>query len=140
MRSCKGRTQRKEGREVKQEAAMLQPDRIVPTTCPYCGVGCNLELHIKDDYIYNVTSPFDNVVNQGNLCVKGRFGYDFIYNKRRVTTPLIRKTPQTPGERAQAFDITEWRQVSWDEALDYTADRLVQIYRRDGPDAMAVYC
>ena len=59
-----------------------------PTTCPYCGVGCNLELHIKDDYIYNVTSPFDSVVNHGNLCVKGRFGYDFIYNKDRVTTPL----------------------------------------------------
>src|SRR3990172_13388036 len=119
---------------------MLQPDRIVPTICPYCGVGCNLELHVKDDTIYNVTSPFDNVVNQGNLCVKGRFGYDFIYNKHRVTTPLIRKTPQSPGERAQAFDLAEWRQVSWDEALDYTADRLVEIYRRDGPDAMAVYC
>jgi len=119
---------------------MLQPDRIVPTICPYCGVGCNLELHVKDDTIYSVTSPFDSVVNQGNLCVKGRFGYDFIYNKHRVTTPLIRKTHQVPGERAQAFDLAEWRQVSWDEALDYTADRLVEIYRRDGPDAMAVYC
>ena len=71
---------------------MIAPDRIVPTTCPYCGVGCKLELHIKDDYVYKVTSPFDAVVNHGNLCVKGRFGYDFIYNKDRVTTPLIRKT------------------------------------------------
>ena len=70
---------------------MIAPDRVVPTTCPYCGVGCNLELHIKDDYVYKVTSPFDAVVNHGNLCVKGRFGYDFIYNKDRVTTPLIRK-------------------------------------------------
>jgi predicted molibdopterin-dependent oxidoreductase YjgC len=60
---------------------MIAPDRIVPTTCPYCGVGCKLELHIKDDYVYKVTSPFDAVVNHGNLCVKGRFGYDFIYNK-----------------------------------------------------------
>ena len=49
---------------------MINADRVVPTTCPYCGVGCNLELHIKDDYIYKVTSPFDGVVNQGNLCVK----------------------------------------------------------------------
>ena len=48
---------------------MMNPDRIVPTTCPYCGVGCNLELHIKNDTIYKVTSPFDGVVNQGNLCV-----------------------------------------------------------------------
>ncbi len=76
---------------------MITPDRIVPTTCPYCGVGCNLELHIKDDFVYKVTSPFDAVVNHGNLCVKGRFGYDFVYNKDRMTTPLIRKTAQEPG-------------------------------------------
>ncbi len=119
---------------------MITADRIVPTTCPYCGVGCNLELHIKDDYIYKVTSPFDAVVNHGNLCVKGRFGYDFIYNKDRVTTPLIRKTKQAPGARTQALDRDQWREVSWDEALDYTANRLVEIYQRDGTDAMAVYC
>ena len=70
---------------------MITPDRIVSTTCPYCGVGCSLNLHLKDDYIYKVTSPFDSVVNQGNLCVKGRFGYDFIYHPKRVTVPLVRK-------------------------------------------------
>lgn len=119
---------------------MITPDRIVPTTCPYCGVGCNLELHIKDDVVYKVTSPFNSVVNRGNLCVKGRFGYDFIYNKDRVTTPLIRKTAQAPGARTQAFDRDQWREASWDEALDHTADRLLEIYRRDGAQAMAVYC
>ena len=119
---------------------MIAPDRIVPTTCPYCGVGCNLELHIKDDYIYKVTSPFEAVVNHGNLCVKGRFGYDFVYNKDRVTTPLIRKEAQSPGARTQAFNRDEWREVSWNEALDYTTDRMVEIYQRDGADAMAVYC
>jgi formate dehydrogenase alpha subunit len=119
---------------------MITADRVVPTTCPYCGVGCNLELHIKDDYVYKVTSPFKAVVNHGNLCVKGRFGYDFIYNKDRVTTPLIRKTKQQPGARTQAFDRDQWREVSWEEALDYTADRMVEIYKRDGANAMAVYC
>lgn len=119
---------------------MLQPDRVVSTTCPYCGVGCTLQLHVKDDFIYRVTSPFDSPVNHGNLCVKGRFGYDYIYSPRRVTTPLIRKTPQYSGARTQAFDRSEWREVSWDAALDYAADRLVEIYRRDGSDAMAVYC
>jgi formate dehydrogenase alpha subunit len=119
---------------------MITADRVVPTTCPYCGVGCHLELHIKDDYVYKVTSPFDGVVNHGNLCVKGRFGYDFIYNKDRVTAPLIRKKPQAPGARTQAFDRDQWRAVSWDEALDYVADRMVEIYRRDGAGAMAVYC
>jgi formate dehydrogenase alpha subunit len=115
-------------------------DRTVTTTCPYCGVGCKLELGIRDDFIYKVTSPFDSVVNAGNLCVKGRFGYDFVYHPNRVTTPMIRRTPQKPGTRTQAFDRAEWREVSWEEALDYTADRLVEIYRRDGADAMACYC
>lgn len=119
---------------------MLEPDRIVPTTCPFCGVGCNLSLHIKDDYIYNASAPFDSVVNQGNLCVKGRFGYDFIYSRNRITTPMMRTRPQKPGKRTAARDLSEWRPVSWDEALDYTADRLVEIYQRDGSDAMAVYC
>ena len=118
---------------------MLKADRVISTTCPYCGVGCNLELHIKDDYIYRVTSPFAAVVNQGNLCVKGRFGYDFIYHKERVTTPLIRKSPQKPGTRTQAFDLSDWREVSWDQALDYVADRLVEIYQRDGSEAIATY-
>lgn len=119
---------------------MIEADRVVTTTCPYCGVGCKLELHLKDDYIYRVTSPFDAVVNHGNLCVKGRFGYDFIYNPHRITTPLIRKTRQEPGARSQAFNLDEWQSVSWDEALDTVADRLIEIYRRDGSDALAVYC
>ena len=119
---------------------MITPDRIVSTTCPYCGVGCNLHLHVKDEFIYRITSPHDAVVNQGNLCVKGRFGYDFMYHPDRVTTPLIRKTPQQPGARTQAFDRSEWRAASWDEALDYVADRLVEIYQRDDSQAMAVYC
>ncbi len=119
---------------------MTKPDRIVPTTCPFCGVGCNLQLHIKDDFIYRVTSPFDSVVNHGNLCVKGRFGYDFIYHQQRVTTPMIRRIPQKPGARTQAFDQAEWRPVSWEEALEFVADRLVEIYQRDGAGAMATYC
>ena len=118
---------------------MIQSDRLVATTCPYCGVGCKLELHLKDDYIYKVTSPFDSVVNHGNLCVKGRYGYDYIYHPARVTTPLVRKTPQKPGERTQAFDLDAWQAVSWDEALDRVADRLVEIYHRDGPGALAAY-
>jgi formate dehydrogenase alpha subunit len=119
---------------------MIQPDKIVPTTCPFCGVGCNLQLHIKDNFIYRVTSPFDNVVNHGNLCVKGRFGYDFVYHKERVTSPMIRNVSQKPGARTQAFDRAEWHTVTWDEALDTVADRLVQIYQRNGSRAMAVYC
>ena len=61
---------------------MIKPDRIVTTTCPYCGVGCNLQLHVKDEHIFKVTSPFDSPVNHGNLCVKGRFGYDYVYHPK----------------------------------------------------------
>jgi len=119
---------------------MIKADRVVTSTCPYCGVGCALQLHVKDDYIFKVTTPFDSPVNHGNLCVKGRFGYDYVYHPKRVTTPLIRRTPQKAGERTQAFDLSEWREATWDEALEYAADRLVEIYKRDGSDAMAVYC
>jgi len=119
---------------------MLTPDRVVPTVCPFCGVGCNLELHVKEEFIYHVSAPFDSVVNHGNLCVKGRFGTDFLYHPRRITTPLIRKKPQKAGERTQAFDLAEWQPVSWAEALELVSDRLVDIYRQHGSDALAVYC
>ncbi len=79
------------GTELKLNPSRVVEDKVVTTTCPYCGVGCSLELHVKDDFIYKVTSPFDLPVNHGNLCVKGRFGYDFIYHPKRVTTPLVRR-------------------------------------------------
>jgi formate dehydrogenase alpha subunit len=118
---------------------MISQERVVTTTCPYCGVGCKLDLHIKDDTIFRVTSPFHSVVNHGNLCVKGRFGYDYIYNKQRIATPMVRRVPQKPGQRTQAFDLEEWQPVSWDEALDLVADRMIEIYQRDGWPAIAAY-
>jgi formate dehydrogenase alpha subunit len=148
---------------------MIKSDRIVTTTCPYCGVGCTLELHVKDDFIYKVTSPFDSPVNHGNLCVKGRFGYDYIYHPKRITKPMVRRYllesdqssvvsnqwktrkgapalgvkslvtgPQSPITNDQS--PWDWIATDWDTALDIVADNLVRIYRRDGSDAMAVYC
>jgi len=119
---------------------MTASEDFVTTTCPYCGVGCTLQLHIQDHFIYKVTSPFDSVVNRGNLCVKGRFGYDYLYSKKRVTTPLVRKQPQKAGARTQAFDLSDWRPIAWDEALDLVAERQVEVYRQYGAGAMAVYC
>lgn len=119
---------------------MIKPDRVVTTTCPFCGVGCKLQLHLKHEAIYAVTSPADAVVNRGNLCVKGRFGVDFIDHRRRITTPLIRRERQTPGARTQAFDRSAWREAGWDEALDLIADRLCALWRRNGADALAAFC
>jgi predicted molibdopterin-dependent oxidoreductase YjgC len=54
---------------------------VTTTVCPYCGVGCNLTLHVQDDAIVKVTSPDDHDVTRGNLCVKGRFGFEFVQNR-----------------------------------------------------------
>lgn len=106
---------------------MLKADRVVHSTCPYCGVGCQLDLHIKDDTIYRVSGRYDNQVNFGNLCVKGRFGYDYVHAPDRLTDPLIRTN------RKEAFQKT-----SWNEALTSVADRLREIREQHGPDSVAV--
>ncbi len=96
----------------------------VRTTCPYCGVGCQQELHVKDGIIVKVNGVENGRPNRGRLCVKGRFGYDFIYSEERLTTPLIRENGK-------------FRESSWDEALNLVADRFKQIIATDGPDAIA---
>ncbi|MHC1784007.1 MAG: formate dehydrogenase subunit alpha [Anaerolineaceae bacterium] len=118
---------------------MVQAEKVTTTTCPYCGVGCTLELHTRDDFIYEVTSPFDSVVNHGNLCVKGRFGYDYIYSPRRITVPMIRKDQQKPGSRKPSRNPDDWREASWEEAIELVTSRMVEIYRRDGPRAIGAY-
>ncbi len=96
----------------------------VRTTCPYCGVGCQLELHVKGDRIIRVTGVEGAQPNQGHLCVKGRYGYDFIYSDERLKTPLIREG-------------AGFREASWDEALDLVAAKFQQIMREHGPNALA---
>lgn len=98
--------------------------RRIRTTCPYCGVGCQQILHVKDGTIVKVTGAENAQPNQGRLCVKGRFGYDFIYSDERLKTPLIRE-----GET--------FREASWDEALNLVVERFTQIIETDGPDALA---
>lgn len=113
---------------------MISPDRVVRTTCPYCGVGCQMELNIKDDFIYAVTAPFDAAPNYGMLCVKGRFGTDYVKHPGRVKTPLIRVN-RADGRSAKPI----WREATWDEALDFVADELVRIRNQHGGDAIASY-
>jgi predicted molibdopterin-dependent oxidoreductase YjgC len=109
------------------EGDMVHEDRIVETTCPFCGVGCQMDLHIKDEQIFRVSGRFDNEVNYGNLCVKGRFGYDFVHAPDRLTRPLIR------ANRAETFKPT-----SWDEALTTVTTRLRDIRDQYGPDSVAI--
>jgi formate dehydrogenase major subunit len=97
----------------------------IRTTCPYCGVGCQQLLHVKDGRIVKVTGAEEAEPNKGRLCVKGRFGYDFIYSEDRLKTPLIRK------------ENGEFREASWDDALDLVADKFKSIIAESGPDALA---
>jgi formate dehydrogenase alpha subunit len=113
---------------------MIKPDKVVRTTCPYCGVGCQMNINIQDDYIYSIEAPFDAAPNYGMLCVKGRFGTDYVNHPDRVKTPLIR-TNRQEGRNTPP----QWREASWDEALDYVADELVRITQSHGGDAIASY-
>ncbi len=97
----------------------------VRTTCSYCGVGCQLALHVKDNRVVKVTGVEGVDPNQGSLCVKGRFGFHFISHQDRLTTPLIRE-----GEG--------FREASWDEALDLVASRLGELKASRGPDKLGV--
>jgi formate dehydrogenase alpha subunit len=114
----------------------MQADRSVRTTCAYCGVGCQLILNVADEQIIRVEAPFEAAPNYGRLCVKGRFGADYVHHPRRLTTPLIRRVPQLPGQRAPAASPDDWRAASWDEALDLVARRLLDLRRRHGPDCI----
>lgn len=101
--------------------------RHVRTTCYYCGVGCQLDLHIKDDQIMKVTGVEEALPNLGRLCVRGRFGYDFIQSPERLTYPMIR-------------DNGELRKASWDEALDRIASKIIEIKEKEGSEAIAGIC
>jgi len=110
--------------EDMMEALGLQGWKV-RTTCAYCGCGCQLDLHVIDNKVVEVTSPKMVGSGQGNLCVKGRFGYDFIASDERLRKPLVRK-----GKKLV--------ETSWDEALDLVASKLSGIKKKSGADSIAV--
>ena len=97
----------------------------VRTTCSYCGVGCQLYLHVEDNQVVKVTGVEDVGPNYGSLCVKGRFGFDFVNSPDRLTTPLIKENGQ-------------FRDASWNEALDLVARKFGEIKSENGSDSLAV--
>jgi predicted molibdopterin-dependent oxidoreductase YjgC len=105
---------------------MLQAERTVATTCPYCGVGCQIDLHVRQDVVYRVAGRFDSPVNRGQLCVKGRFGYDFVHAPDRLTQPLTRR------DRRSTLTPT-----SWNAALDRVARQMRMLRDEHGPDSLA---
>ena len=102
-------------------------DREVQSVCPYCGVGCQLSFKIKDDeikYVEGVNGP----ANENRLCVKGRFGFDYVHHDHRLTKPLIRRddAPAKGLNVDPANPLTHFREASWEEALDVAANGFIK--------------
>lgn len=128
--------------------------QAVESVCPYCGVGCALTYHVKDNHILWAEGR-ESPVNHGRLCVKGRYGWDYTQHEHRLTKPLIRRvefypkgplSPEVRGEMGKrrpggVVDYAEvmpaFREASWDEALDLIANRLRTIKEQHGPSALA---
>ncbi len=109
----------------------------VKTICPFCGVGCSFYLGVRDNEIVSVRGDKDSPVNKGGLCVKGRFGYDFINHKERLTKPLIRKSGRgklTSDVEAELSDI--FREATWDEALNLVSEKFTRAKEAYSPDSI----
>ncbi len=96
----------------------------VQTTCPFCGTGCNFDLAVKDKKVIGVLSNPNSPVNGRSLCVKGRFGWDYIYNEKRLKTPLIKRNGK-------------FEEASWNEAYDLIAQKFNENMAKNGPDSFA---
>lgn len=99
---------------------------LVPTVCNYCGTGCGINLHVVKGQVIGVTPDFQAPANEGALCVKGQFAWDFIHSPDRLTTPLIKMEGR-------------FREATWDEALDHVASRFRETKDRHGPDAFCLW-
>jgi formate dehydrogenase major subunit len=114
-------------------------DRSVDTLCPYCGVGCQTKVHVKDDRILYVDGR-DGPANRNRLCVKGRFGFDYIDHPHRLTKPMIRREDAPKDAMIQIDPANPWthfREATWEEALDRAAEGLKAIRARDGGSGLA---
>lgn len=112
-------------------------DKEVKSICPFCGVGCQVSLKVKDGkvkFVEGINGP----ANEGRLCVKGRFGYDYIHHPHRLTKPLIRKPNMPKGLNVDPGNLlTHFREATWDEALDFAAGGMVRLRDSDGGRAIA---
>ena len=120
------------------DIAKTTAERVVESACPYCGVGCLLNYHVTNDRIKFVQGR-DGPANQSRLCVKGRYGFDYVHNPKRLTKPLIRREGiNKTSDILSADDIKDtFHEASWDEALDFAARGLRKIRDESGPSALA---
>ena len=120
-------------------AGRIEADRTVDSVCPYCGVGCQLTYHVKDDRLLYVSGR-DGPANRNRMCVKGRFGFDYVHHPDRLTVPLIRKAgvkKDATRDLDPADPLTHFREASWNEALDVAAEGLRRIRDEVGGTGLA---
>jgi formate dehydrogenase major subunit len=122
-----------------REAALQVPDMQIESVCPYCGVGCQLTYHVKDNKILFVQGR-DGPANHERLCVKGRYGYDYAHHPQRLTTPLIRRSdaPKSADfvmDPSRVMDV--FREASWDEALALAGGKFAQLRDAFGKKSLA---
>ncbi|MEM1410866.1 MAG: formate dehydrogenase subunit alpha [Pseudomonadota bacterium] len=111
-----------------QEKAVVEagtPDSYQLTTCAYCGVGCSFRAELKDDQVVRMTPWKDGQANEGHACIKGRFAWGYATHSDRITSPMIRDSIDEP-----------WREVGWEEAIAFAADRLKTIQAKYGRDSV----
>jgi formate dehydrogenase major subunit/formate dehydrogenase alpha subunit len=123
-------------------------DKLVTTTCTYCGVGCQFDLNVKDGKILRVTSNPNAPVNGMHLCVKGRYGYDFVHHPDRLHKPMVRRYLLDEGRRKKDETVdssssvhrpsSEWVEVDWPTALAITARKLRETRDTYGPDSVGI--
>ncbi|MBI5922130.1 MAG: formate dehydrogenase subunit alpha [Betaproteobacteria bacterium] len=115
------------------------PEEQVVSICPYCGVGCQLTYHVSDNTIRYVTGH-DGPANSGRLCVKGRYGFDYVHHPQRLQVPLVRRedVPKQDSERIDpANPWTHFRVATWEEALDLAANGLRRVLAQHGRESLA---
>ena len=122
-----------------REAALQVPDMQIESVCPYCGVGCQLTYHVKDNKILFVQGR-DGPANHERLCVKGRYGFDYAHHPQRLTTPLIRRSdaPKSADfvmDPSRVMDV--FREASWDEALALAGGKFAQLRDAFGKKSLA---
>ncbi|MEN9704169.1 MAG: hypothetical protein RLZZ393_48, partial [Pseudomonadota bacterium] len=98
-----------------------QPEKVVKTTCAYCGVGCSFDAEVKGDKVARMVPSRDGGANRGHACVKGRFAYTYTTHADRITSPMIRKSIKDP-----------WQKVTWEEAFRHAASEFKRIQKAYG--------
>lgn len=110
----------------------------VQTVCSYCGVGCQLVLHVRDNQIVQVEGAWDGPANHGFTCVKGRFGYDYVNHPDRLTKPRVRKYLLDGRPKTKDEGGWDWVETDWDTALDIVAKKLRETRDTFGGDSIGV--